>query len=86
LLLLHGEPGAAYNVCRGEAVLVSDILRTLMKLAGTDVPVWADPARARPADVPVQVGDNSRVRALTGWQPEIPLEKTLADVLSGFSG
>lgn len=85
LLLLRGEPGAVYNVCRGEAVLVSDLLRTLMKLAGTDVPVWADPARARPADVPVQVGDHGRLEALTGWQPEIPLEKTLADVLAGFS-
>jgi GDP-4-dehydro-6-deoxy-D-mannose reductase len=85
LLLLRGEPGAVYNVCRGEAVLVSDLLRTLMKLAGTDVPVWADPARARPADVPVQVGDHARLEALTGWQPEIPLEKTLADVLAGFS-
>jgi GDP-4-dehydro-6-deoxy-D-mannose reductase len=85
LLMLHGEAGAAYNVCRGEAVLISDLLRTLMKLAGTDVPVWVDPARARPADVPVQVGDHSRVTALTGWQPEVPLEKTLADVLAGFS-
>ena len=85
LLLLHGEAGAAYNICRGEPVLISDLLRTLMKLAGTDVPVWADPARARPADVPVQVGDHGRIKALTGWQPEVPLEKTLADVLAGFS-
>jgi GDP-4-dehydro-6-deoxy-D-mannose reductase len=85
LLMLQGEAGAAYNVCRGEAVLISDLLRTLMKLAGTDVPVWVDPARSRPADVPVQVGDHTRVKALTGWQPEIPLEKTLADVLASFS-
>ena len=85
LLMLHGEAGGAYNVCRGEAVLISDLLRTLMKLGGTDVPVWVDPARGRPADVAVQVGDHTRVTALTGWQPEIPLEKTLADVLAGFS-
>jgi GDP-4-dehydro-6-deoxy-D-mannose reductase len=84
LLLLHGKAGAAYNVCRGEAVMISDLLRMLMKLAGTDLPVWVDPDRARPADVLVQVGDHSRIRALTGWQPEIPLEKTLADVLAGF--
>jgi GDP-4-dehydro-6-deoxy-D-mannose reductase len=85
LLLLHGQAGAAYNVCRGEALLISELLRTLMKIAGTDVPVWVDPARARPADVPIQVGNPTRIRALTGWQPEIPLEKTLADVLAGFS-
>ena len=85
LLLVHGEPGAVYNVCRGEAVLISELLRTLMEIAGTDIPVWVDPGRARPADVPMQVGDPTRIRALTGWQPEIPLEKTLADVLAGFS-
>jgi GDP-4-dehydro-6-deoxy-D-mannose reductase len=85
LLLLYGQAGQAYNVCRGEAVVISELLRTLMKIAGTDVPVWADPARARPADVPVQVGDNGRIKALTGWQPEVPLEKTLADVLAGFN-
>jgi GDP-4-dehydro-6-deoxy-D-mannose reductase len=85
LLLEHGRAGAAYNVCRGEAVVISELLRTLMKIAGTDVPVWVDPARARPADVPIQVGDSSRIRALTGWRPEVPLEKTLADVLARFS-
>jgi GDP-4-dehydro-6-deoxy-D-mannose reductase len=85
LLLVQGEAGAAYNVCRGEAVLISDLLRTLMKIAGTDVPVWVDPDRARPADVPIQVGDHTRISALTGWQPEVPLERTLGDVLETFS-
>lgn len=84
-LLLHGEAGGVYNVCRGEAILISDLLRALMKLAGTDVPVWVDPDKSRPADVPVQVGDHSRISALTGWQPEVPLERTLADVLATFS-
>ena len=84
LLLLHGEPGAAYNVCRGEAVVISDLLARLMRIAGTDVPVWTDPARARPADVPTHVGDPGRLKRLTGWEPEIPLDQTLADVLAAF--
>lgn len=84
LLLVHGEPGKAYNVCRGEAVLVSDLLRQLMRIAEVEVPVWADPARARPADVPTHVGNPERLRALTGWEPEIPLDQTLADVLAAL--
>jgi GDP-4-dehydro-6-deoxy-D-mannose reductase len=82
LLLVHGEPGAVYNVCRGEAVLISDLLRRMMELAGTKVPIWVDPDRARPADVPTQTGDPRRIRALTGWQPEVPLDQTLSDVLA----
>jgi len=85
LLLLRGEPGAAYNVCRGEAVVISDLLHRLMELGGADVPTWVDPARARPADVPVHVGDPSRARALTGWYPKLSLDETLADVLASLS-
>ena len=84
LLVQHGEPGGVYNVCRGEAVVISDLLRQLMEIAGTTVPVWVDPARARPADVPKQSGDPGCIKALTGWQPEIPMDRTLADVLATF--
>ena len=55
-----------------------------MEIAGTDVPVWMDPDRARPADVPWCRATPSRINALTGWQPDIPLDRTLADVLARF--
>jgi len=84
LLLVHGEPGGVYNVCRGEAFLVSDVLHRLMGIAGVNVPVWVDPTRARPADVPKHVGDSSRLRALTGWQPRLSLDQTLTDVLASL--
>lgn len=84
-LLLHGEPGGVYNVCRGEAFVLSGLLHRLMEIAGVDVPVWVDPSRARPADVPKQVGDPSRIRALCGWKPELSIDQTLTDVLSAFT-
>jgi len=86
MLMLAGRPGEAYNVCRGEAVVVSELLRDMMRMAGADVPVWADPARSRPADVPKHVGDPSKLKALVGWRPEVPLERTLRDVLSAAAG
>jgi GDP-4-dehydro-6-deoxy-D-mannose reductase len=86
LLLVHGEPGEVYNVCRGEAVTVSDLLRRLIELSGVDVPVWSDPARARPADVPLHVGDAGRLKALSGWAPRLPLEQTLSDILARLNG
>lgn len=86
LLVLQGEPGEAYNVCSGEAVAIVDLLQKLMELAGVDVPVERDPARYRPADVAVHVGDPSRLETLTGWRPEVPLERTLADVLAEALG
>ena len=45
------------------------------------VEVRFDSERTRPSDVPVLEGDNSLFREDTGWEPEIPLEKTLKDLL-----
>jgi nucleoside-diphosphate-sugar epimerase len=32
-------------------------------------------------DIPELRGDNSRLREATGWQPAIPMEQTVKDVL-----
>jgi GDP-4-dehydro-6-deoxy-D-mannose reductase len=77
----HGEPGEAYNVCSGVDVSVSEIADRLIGMAARPMRLEFDPARARPVDVPVLRGDNSKLRAATGWAPEIPLDTTLADVL-----
>jgi GDP-4-dehydro-6-deoxy-D-mannose reductase len=82
MLLVQGEPGQAYNICRGEAVAISSLLERLMELAGVDVPVRRDPSRYRPADVLEHVGDPRQLVALTGWHSLVPLDQTLADVLA----
>jgi GDP-4-dehydro-6-deoxy-D-mannose reductase len=50
------------------------------------VAVEIDPARLRPSDVEVLLGDASKFRARTGWEPKIPLEQTLADSLDYWRG
>lgn len=82
LLIEHGEPGAAYNVCRGEAVSVQEIADRLLGMASHPMHLVTDPALERPVDVPVLIGDNTRLTEVTGWVPTVPLEQTLADVLA----
>lgn len=82
LLLVDGRAGEVYNVCRGQAFMLSALLGRMMELAGVDMPVWADPARARPADVPAQLGNPGKIRALCGWAPELSIDRTLSDVLA----
>jgi GDP-4-dehydro-6-deoxy-D-mannose reductase len=43
-----------------------------------------DPARVRAHDVPEVRGSAERLRAATGWTPEIPLEQTVADALESW--
>jgi GDP-4-dehydro-6-deoxy-D-mannose reductase len=81
-LLERGTTGAAYNVCTGVGVRLTDVVARLAALARVPVSVEVDPARLRPADVPYLVGDPSAIERDTGWSCEIPLERTLADVLA----
>jgi GDP-4-dehydro-6-deoxy-D-mannose reductase len=84
LLMTGGEPGAVYNVCRGVAVSVREIAEALLAMARRPMRLVSDPALQRPVDIPVLVGDNSALRRVTGWEPTIPLDQTLADVLADW--
>jgi GDP-4-dehydro-6-deoxy-D-mannose reductase len=81
LLVEHGEPGQAYNICTGEDIAVRDLAERLVALSTRPMQLVRDPALERPVDIPVLRGDNSRLRAATGWAPEIPIDVTLADLL-----
>jgi GDP-4-dehydro-6-deoxy-D-mannose reductase len=80
-LLEHGVPHRPYNVCSGRAYRVRDLLDILLSLARVRVRVETDPARLRPSDTPIVIGSRDRITRETGWQPEIPIERTLADLL-----
>jgi GDP-4-dehydro-6-deoxy-D-mannose reductase len=81
LLVEHGEPGAAYNVCAGRAVSVQQLAEALLGLARHPMELKPDPALERPIDVPVLLGDYSKLRDATGWEPQIEIEQTLEDLL-----
>lgn len=81
LLLIGGEAGQVYNVCRGQAVSIRQVAERLLALAGADIPIVVDPARVRPVEIPELRGDPGRLEQATGWRPEIPLDVTLGDVL-----
>jgi GDP-4-dehydro-6-deoxy-D-mannose reductase len=82
LLAKKGEPGEVYNICSGQGISIRNLLDTLLDLSTeSDISVQVDSSRLQPADVPIQVGDANKLRALTGWSPAIPLRQTLEDVL-----
>jgi GDP-4-dehydro-6-deoxy-D-mannose reductase len=80
----RGRPGRPYNVCSGRAVAVREVLDLLIARARVPIRVHVDPGRLRPNDVPLLLGDPSRLRAELGWTPTIPLEQTLDDILASW--
>jgi GDP-4-dehydro-6-deoxy-D-mannose reductase len=81
LLVEHGEPGEAYNVCRGHDLAISELAERLVSMAARPMRLEADPALQLTVETPVLRGDPARLHKVTGWAPEIELDRTLADVL-----
>ena len=81
LALEKCEPGEVYNICRGQCWSIRETLDMLLSHTQAKIEVKQDPARLRPSDVPILLGDNSKFVNATGWQPTIPFADTLRDML-----
>lgn len=81
LLMVHGVKGEAYHVCSGVDRPVRELADRLVGLASAPMQLEPDAALLRPVDLKVLRGDPAKIRAATGWEPMIPLEQTLTDLL-----
>jgi GDP-4-dehydro-6-deoxy-D-mannose reductase len=80
LLAERGEAGEVYNVCSGKGYKIREILDIMLSFSNKNIEVRQDPAKMRTSEEPILVGDNSKLCKI-GWRPQIPLEKTLSDIL-----
>jgi len=80
LLMEHGVPGEAYNICSGRGYKMRDILDMLLSMSPKKTKITQSPEKMRPSDDNILIGDNSKLRRL-GWKPQIPIERTLSDIL-----
>jgi GDP-4-dehydro-6-deoxy-D-mannose reductase len=81
MILERGQPGRPYNICSGRAISIRELLDLLIARARVPLEVNVDPARYRPNDTPLLLGDPARLRDELGWTPRIPIEQTLDDLL-----
>jgi GDP-4-dehydro-6-deoxy-D-mannose reductase len=84
LVVTQGQPGEVYNIGSGRSRSIQSILDILVSLGRVAVRVEQDPARMRPSDTPEIRCDASKLQAVTGWEPTIPLEQSLRDVLDDW--
>jgi len=81
LAVNHARPGEVYNIASGVGITIQELLDRLLAMSTAEVRVEIDPDRLRPSDVEILVGDSSKFRADTGWEPQIPFDQTLRDTL-----
>ncbi len=82
LLSLHGVKGEVYNLCSGASVPIQFVLDTLVQMARVKAEIRQEPERLRETQVMDIRGSFDKVKAATSWQPEIPLTKSLRDLLN----
>lgn len=88
LLTVDPVPGAVYNIGGSHSLTIGAILAALLELSPrkAEIRVETDPDRLRPIDADLQVPDCRKFMEHTGWRPEIPFERTIADLLDYWRG
>ncbi|MCC5875266.1 MAG: GDP-mannose 4,6-dehydratase [Candidatus Sumerlaeia bacterium] len=81
LIVEAADPSPLYIAASGRSISMEDMVRRLFALAGQEPRMEADPGLFRPIDTPELRGDASRLYKELGWKPEIPLDRTLRDIL-----
>jgi GDP-4-dehydro-6-deoxy-D-mannose reductase len=84
LALERVAPGEVLNAASGRAVSIQDVIVGFLGLAKCPIEVRTVPERVRPLDIPLLLGDSSRLRQLTGWRPTVPFQQSLQDVLDDW--
>ncbi len=80
-LLDKGRTDEVYNVCSGSALRLADVIGKFEAISGIAIQIDTDPERLRSNEVSQIFGDSTKIRTETGWSPQIPLEKTIRDLL-----
>ncbi len=81
LLAERGATGEAYNVCSGQGTSVRALSMAVLYRLGISADIGSDRALARPVDVPVLVGSNSKLRRATGWAPHRTRDDIIDDLI-----
>jgi GDP-4-dehydro-6-deoxy-D-mannose reductase len=80
-LVDRGAPGQAYNVASGVGVDVGSLAARVLALVGVDAIFNTDAALVRPVEVPVLIGDATKLRLATGWSPHFTLDSIIEDLI-----
>ncbi len=81
LLLDQGRNGGVYNVCSGRESHMRVLLDTLIEHSGLSITVEEEQSLTRDKEQLRICGSYERLYNDTGWRPEIPLPKSLSDIL-----
>lgn len=86
LLTQKGQPGEVYNISGSKAYRIKELLDLVLSNVNAKPSIYQDPKLIRPTDEPIIMGDSTRLITATGWKQEVPIEKTIADMIEHWRG
>jgi GDP-4-dehydro-6-deoxy-D-mannose reductase len=81
LLLKKGRSGEVYNICSGKGIILKEIISKMSDLLGIIVDTEVNPQLVRPNENKKVIGSYQKIKQELGWQPEIEISKSLADII-----
>jgi GDP-4-dehydro-6-deoxy-D-mannose reductase len=85
LLLEKGQAGEVYNVCSGQGIAVRELAERVLLRAGVAADIATDSTLLRSIDVPVLIGDHTKLRSATGWTPKRSVDDIIDDLIHAAS-
>lgn len=80
-LLKKGRKGEIYNICSGVGYSLHDLIKRMASILRMEVLTETDEGLIRPNDNKVIIGSNKKIKVDIGWEPKVPLEQSLEDVI-----
>jgi GDP-4-dehydro-6-deoxy-D-mannose reductase len=80
MLFKHGSPGQIYNICSGNGLAISDIIRKFTSVTGCNPSIRTDPSLLRPVENRIVIGSYAKIRAEIGWKPQISIDDSIKDI------
>src|ERR1041384_397994 len=79
-------PGQTFNIGSGTETSIGELAKMIADVAGRPFEIETDDSRLRPGTSEVErlLCDASRLRALTGWNPEVDLREGLGRTIEWF--
>ncbi|MEJ8737272.1 GDP-mannose 4,6-dehydratase [Erysipelotrichaceae bacterium HCN-30851] len=81
LLAEKGVAGEVYNISSEYIYKMSDIVSIIEKQINHKLTIIVDQKLIRPTDEKIIVGDVAKLKNDTGWEQDIKMEQTIADML-----
>jgi GDP-4-dehydro-6-deoxy-D-mannose reductase len=81
LLLEDGGRNEIYNVCSGRSWSIEEVIGQFESASGIKVAVETRAERRRADEASEVRGNPSKIHNAIGWEPQIPLETTIHDLL-----